>query len=169
MTIICQVAAVVMALFLAGCSRDTLTVYSDVMIKPESVEQLPGFPKLGRWHVLERGSGTVLHVMSYDEGDWFTMDDETCSTLLVELPHATFRTLPAQIENPVSYLTTCSCTWRICTEESATNGTAVIQRQTAAGVDAELSFYFPNKPVRIAGRFWNDVPSEDLLPDSGRR
>jgi hypothetical protein len=158
------IAVVVMGVAAAGCGHRVLRVYTDVTIRSEAVARRTDLPGLGARHVLESGSGVVLDVFVFDQGKRLTFDDEVCSTVLIAIPRSALKVVPARIENPVSYLDTCSCTWRICREEAAQGGIVRIHSAAATSIQADVDLRFSRRSIRVSGKFQTGSPAANLLP-----
>ena len=160
------VAVIVMGLLATGCGHRVLRVYTDVAIRSEAVDRRTDLPGLGTWHSLESGSAVVLDVFTFDQGKRLTFDDEVCSTVLIEIPRSALKVLPARIENPVSYLDTCSCTWPICREEPAQGGIVRVRRAAATSIQADVDLRFLSRSIQVSGSFRKGSPSASLLPSA---
>lgn len=161
------VAVIVMGLLAPGCERPVLRAYSDFAIRADAVERRTDLPDLETSHSLESGSGVVLDVFMFDQGQPFTIDDEVCSTVLIEIPGSALKLLPARIEGPVSYLETCSCAWPICREEPAKEGIVTVRRAAATSIEASIDLRFSSRSIRVSGDFEKSRPSA-MLPWSRR-
>ncbi len=156
------VAGIVVGLLTTGCGHRALRVYTDVAIRSEAVARRTDLPGLGTWHPLESGSSVVLDVFTFDQGKRLTFDDEVCSSVLIEIPRSALKVLPVSIENPVSYLDTCSCIWPICQEEPAQGGIVRVRRTAANGLHADIDLRFSSRSVRVSGKFRKESPSTRL-------
>jgi len=151
-----------MALGISGCSHRALSAYTGWSISAQPAPaSLPLSRRVG--HLLEDGTSIILHMSVFDPGGRFTIDDERCDSLLVEVPRDRVAQLPATLKNPVAYYRRCSCVWRICQEEAMQSGFVTVRKQVASGFQARVDLKFPSGGVRVDGTFQNGTPDQPLL------